>query len=72
MITWCARQASQHEVVLLTYLDGCQNDASVDVLKLWYDSFADVLTLLLVYSVVSCERREDGNTTPFRAFVQCD
>lgn len=54
------------------HLHRTQHNCRVHVLELRHHSFTDVFTLLLVIGPVSRQSGEDGNTTPFRAFVQSD
>lgn len=56
----------------LTHLDGCKDDAAIDMLELRNDTLADVLALLLVLSDVSRESVQDGYSAPLRAFIQGD
>lgn len=42
------------------------------MLELRDDTLADVLGLLFVCGGVACEGGQDGDTSPFGAFVKCD
>lgn len=54
------------------HLYGTQHNCRIHVLKLGHHSFTDMFTLLLVICPISRQGGEDGNTTPFRTFVQSD
>lgn len=45
-------------------LDRGEDNASVDMLKLWDHPFANMLALLLVVRNVSCQRVEYGHSAP--------
>ena len=55
-----------------TNLNCCEYDASINMLELWHYTFANVFTLFLVLSSVTCQSIEDSDATPFGTFIEGD
>jgi hypothetical protein len=51
-------------------LDCREYHTSIDMLKLWYDTFTDMFGFFFVLGYVSGEGIQNGNAAPFRAFVE--
>lgn len=56
--------------VIETHLDRSEHDAAIRMLKLWYDSLANMLSLLLVLRRVLCDGPEDRNPAPLGALAK--
>ena len=51
-------------------LDGSQNHTAIGMLELRNDTFAYVLAFSFIDSIISSQRVQNGDSPPFRTFVQ--